>query len=231
MQSYFLASRNPDNSNALVDQRLSTPSVNQAIFLFSNFLPPIQEVVLVSLDTIQDFVGASKTTSEFVVVLGCTLTTMFISNDKSAFSVSKDNLDYAILYNLHVPSESKESSDDEDFEIPLPPKCSKKNYDLVCKFQMEWFAKCPWAEMVLVSDGVLYMVHCRVCNEMGKKPYVMGPKLFTLQIHEKRKRHKKNILLYTAKRPTIVLEQLNSNNIFEPKEKTCAASHFVLVSQ
>jgi len=73
--------------------------------------------------------------------------------------------------------------------------------------------------MVLASDGVLYMVRCRVCSEMGKKPYVMGPKLFTLQTHEKRKRHKKNMLLYAAKQPTIVLEQFNSNNTIESRKK------------
>jgi len=59
-------------------------------------------------------------------VLGCTLAIVLISSDELAFGVFEDNLDYAALHNLHVPFESEESSDDEDFEIPPPPKCSKK---------------------------------------------------------------------------------------------------------
>lgn len=84
---------------------------------------------------------------------------------------------------------------------------------------MEWAAKCPWAEMVLAPDGVLHMVRCRVCTEMGKKPYVMGPKLYTLQTHEKRAKHKRNMVLFAGKRPTTVLQQMNSNNNIESKKK------------
>lgn len=82
--------------------------------------------------------------------------------------------------------ESDKSFGDNDFEEPPPPKYTRKNYDLSKKFQMEWYAKCLWAEMVLAEDGILHMVRCRVCIEMGKKTIVMDSKLHTLKENEKK---------------------------------------------
>jgi len=130
----------------------------------------------VFLDTIHDFVGA-QSASTSIVILGSTLGAMLLSSDKLAFSVFEDNPDFAKIHNFHVLSKSEESTDD-DLKIPPPPKHSKKNYDLARNFQMEWSAKCPRTEMVLAHDGVLHMICCLECTEMGKKPYLMGPKLF-----------------------------------------------------
>jgi len=98
-----------------------------------------------------------------IVVLGCPLVTIFLSNNDFSFNVSKDNLDFAALHNFnHVLSESEESFCDDDFEIPPPPKCTKRSYDLTHKFHMKSFVKCPWIEIVLEFDVVLHMVHCHV---------------------------------------------------------------------
>jgi hypothetical protein len=73
--------------------------------------------------------------------------------------------------------------------------------------------------MVLANDGRLYMVCCRVCTDMGKKPHVIGLKWHTLLPHDGRTKHKKKKLLYASRRPTSVLEQVNKNNSIEAKRK------------
>jgi hypothetical protein len=45
----------------------------------------------------------------------------------------------------------------------------KKSYDCTRKFQLEWVAKQPSVEGVLVDDGKLHMVKCKVCNTIDMK--------------------------------------------------------------
>jgi len=57
MQSYFLASHNLDNSDVVVIQQLSIPSINQTPSLILDSISPMQKAH-VSLDTTYDFAGA-----------------------------------------------------------------------------------------------------------------------------------------------------------------------------
>jgi len=122
MQTYFLASHNLDNGNAVVGPQLYVPSVNQASPLNSNFIALMQEA-LVSLDTIHNSIGA-QSASTSIVILGSTPGVVLLSSDKSAFSVFEDNPDFVTIYNFHVPSESEES--DDDLKIPPPLSILKR---------------------------------------------------------------------------------------------------------
>jgi hypothetical protein len=137
-------------------------------------------------DTIDSQSGASASASKNLVVLQSMPSKVVVSSDSSGFVFSNDDPDYA----LTLPAAPSDSEGDDDFVDP-PTNHSKKNYDLARKFQMEWSTKLPWIEMVLASDGKLHMVRCRVCINMGKKPYVMGPKWHTLLSHDGRTKHKK----------------------------------------
>jgi len=60
----------------------------------------------------------------------------------------------------------------------------KKSYDCTKKFQLEWVAKLLWAIGVLVIDGVLHNVKCKVCTIIDKKPCLLTSKWDTLMKHE-----------------------------------------------
>ena len=73
--------------------------------------------------------------------------------------------------------------------------------------------------MKLTTEGLLHMIQCQICTDVGKKEVVVGPRLNTLKRHAKRKSHKTNMLLFAAKRPTRVLQQINHCNSIESKGK------------
>jgi hypothetical protein len=217
MRAYFGASRNSEDRLTPVKTVLGgstgATSAAQAVTVMGEadqggFLPPV------STDTIDSQDDASASALENLVVLYSTPGKVVVSSDSSGFVFSEDDSDYA----LTLPAAPSDNKGDDDFVDP-PTKRSKKSYDLARKFQMEWSAELPWAEMVLANDGRLHMVRCRVCTDMGKKPHVMGPKWHTLLSHDRRTKHKKKMLLYASRRPTSVLEHVNQNNSIEAKRK------------
>jgi hypothetical protein len=216
VRAYFGASRNSEDRLTPVKTTLggSTAATSVAEAFTVTGSAEGGSLHPVSTDTIDSQSGASASASENLVVLHSTPGKVVVSSDSSGFVFSDDDTDYA----LTLPAAPSDSEGDDDFVDP-PTKRSKKNYDLARKFQMEWSAKLPWAEMVLASDGRLHMVRCRVCTDMGKKPHVMGPKWHTLLSHDGRTKHKKNMLLYASRRPTSVLEQVNQNNSIEARRK------------
>ena len=90
-----------------------------------------------------------------------------------------------------------------------------KDYDLTRRYQLEWAATLPWSKGVLVQDGILHHVKCVSCSDVERHPLLMQPRWHTLEKHNQCKKHKKDLLLYAAKRPTSVLEQVNKCNSVE----------------
>jgi hypothetical protein len=107
-------------------------------------------------------------------------------------------------------------------------KRQKKNYDKSRKFQLEWSAKLPWAEGVLLTDGRLYMVSCRACTIVEGREKLLSPKWDMLYKHEGRRRaqadnqakgmkkgnvyfqkscrHAQNLVIFTARKPETILQ-------------------------
>ena len=84
----------------------------------------------------------------------------------------------------------------------------EKEYDLTCKYELEWVVKAPWSKVVLREDELLHVIKCTICSAVGLKPCVMAPKWDTISCHTNRKCHQKNSLLYVARHPTSVLDQI-----------------------
>jgi hypothetical protein len=59
---------------------------------------------------------------------------------------------------------------------------------------------------------------------------IMGPKFDTIKRHGKRICHIKNTELYTARRPTIVLQQIQGCSTLESRKKVCDSNYFFLHS-
>jgi hypothetical protein len=78
------------------------------------------------------------------------------------------------------------------YQCPLPQKL-KKSYDYTCKFQLEWVTKFPWAKRVLVVNGILHNVWCKVYNTINRKPLLVAPKWDTFMFHEDRKKAHKDL--------------------------------------
>ncbi len=78
------------------------------------------------------------------------------------------------------------------YQCPLPQKL-KKSYDYTCKFQLKWATKFPWAKIVLVVNGILHNVWCRVYNTINRKPLLVAPKWDTFMFHEGRKKAHKDL--------------------------------------
>ena len=98
-------------------------------------------------------------------------------------------------------------------------KSHVRSYELTRRFQMIWSAIWTWAEPVLAGDGLLHQVRCLVCSDMDKKDCIMMPKQSTLEKHDVSMRHKQNLGLFAAKRPTSILEQNNNCSTAESKQK------------
>ncbi len=50
-------------------------------------------------------------------------------------------------------------------------------------FQDIWTTKLPWAKVVMVPNGKLSMVNCKVCSSVEKKHKLLVPKFDDLQKH------------------------------------------------
>ena len=98
-------------------------------------------------------------------------------------------------------------------------KSLKKNYDLHHKFHNEWAAKEPWSEAILAEDGVLHMVRCKPCTTVRGKQVQMAPKWDTISKHGQREIHKKCMLLYAARAPASVAEQIQGCSTLKSRKK------------
>jgi hypothetical protein len=77
--------------------------------------------------------------------------------------------------------------------VPYPPtERLKKSYDHTQKFHLKWVAKLSWVEGVLIDDGKLNMVKCKVHSTIDWKPCLLAPKWDTLMKHEGRWKAKKD---------------------------------------
>jgi hypothetical protein len=147
------------------------------------------------------------------------------------------------------------NSDSDEEEEPTEPTAKrwKKNYDKTRKFQLEWSAKLPWAEGVLLEDGRLHMVRCRACTAVDGREKLLAPKWDTLCKHEGRQwaqadnalqgvkkgdvyflkscHHALNMAVFAAKKPISILQQVNKFGSLERrKKKVQFASLFHLLS-
>jgi hypothetical protein len=157
--------------------------------------------------------------SSDVVVLGGSALPIVVSSDSSLPYLSEDNPDWQFFHDVPIQGLNDEDSDEEEYlDLPLPPKKTRKNYELTGKFQMEWSAKVPWSEMILSQEGLLHMVKCSICTTMRGRPIIMGPKWDMVRRHATRKCHLKNTELYATRRPTSVLQQIQGCNTLESRK-------------
>lgn len=191
MKAYFSASRNSDDRESRLPTSQKVGDWRRADLEGEKQVGFSGDMAChVSIDTemgTSSHASQLKGRSADVVVLHSTPGKVILSSD-SSHGTSLDDPQCE----PRIPSESEEDENerDRDFVEPDPLiKRLKKNYDFTRKFQMEWSAKLPWAEMVL-EDGVLHMVRCKVCTEMGKKSHVMDPKWHTLITLDERVKHK-----------------------------------------
>jgi hypothetical protein len=59
----------------------------------------------------------------------------------------------------------------------------KKSYDNICKFQIEWAIRMPWAKGLVFKGGFINVVKCRVCSLIENKEKIIGCKWDTLTKH------------------------------------------------
>lgn len=65
----------------------------------------------------------------------------------------------------------------------------------------------------------MHMVQCKPCTTIQGKPIQMAPKWDTISKHGSREIHKKCMLLYIARCPTTVIEQIQGCTIVESHRK------------
>ncbi len=124
------------------------------------------------------------------------LATSAISPTEHLTSSSNVHVESPMSSNKHVDlNDLQDTKSDPNLlhQCPSPQKF-KKSYDHTCKFQFEWVAKLPWVEGVLVADGILHNVFCRVSSIIDKKPLLLAPKWDTLMKHEGRKKANEDLL-------------------------------------
>jgi hypothetical protein len=161
-------------------------------------------------------------TSSDVEILAGTAPPITLSSDSSTAWLSEDDPNWHAFHDVPIRGLVDEESEEEDFpELPPPPKCTKKNYDLTRRFQMEWAATCPWSEMILTNEGLLHMVKCSICSAVRGRALIIGPKFDTVNRHTKRIGHLKNTELYAVRRPTTVLQQIQGCSSLESRKKVC----------
>ena len=101
------------------------------------------------------------------------------------------------LEEVSVPDFDEESNEGVE---SLAPKKQKKNYDLTCKFQLEWACKLPWAEGILTNNDRLHVVKCTMWSTMEKTERLMQPKWDTIKKHEGRSKAIRNMPAYNVKK-------------------------------
>jgi hypothetical protein len=94
----------------------------------------------------------------------------------------------------------------EEFIELLPTPKIHKNYKFTWKFQIDWSAKAPWNEIILIGEGLLYMVNCSICTAKKVHLVIMDSKKDIVKRHRKRICHVKNTRLCTQRMPTTGLQ-------------------------
>jgi hypothetical protein len=163
--------------------------------------------------------GSTPGTSSDVEILAGTAPPVTLSSDSSAACLSKDDPNRHAFHDMPLRELVDEESEEDFPELPLPPKRTKKNYDLTRRFQMEWAATCPWNEMILTDEGLLHMVKCSICSVVRGRVVIIGPKFDTIKRHAKCIGHLKNIELYAARRPTSILQQIQDCSSLESRKR------------
>jgi hypothetical protein len=117
-----------------------------------------------SLDAASNAANGGMSSEDVEVIRGSE-PPITLSTDSSAYCLSEDNPNWHEYHDVptRVPNEESEEEDFLDLP-PLPPKKTRKNYEVTWKFQMDWLAKCPWSEMIMSRDGLLHMVKCSICT-------------------------------------------------------------------
>jgi hypothetical protein len=245
IQAYFASTRNFDAANKPPAPTSSLSSImshsNPAACIATGNQQSTKEldginVVAAETREILDLTGktasvgatsaasSNGSSSSDVEVLGSMTPLFSVSSDSTMPCLSEDNPDWHIFHNVPAHgSMQEEIEDDENMDLPPPPKKSKKNYELTRKFQIDWSARTPWTEMILTADGLLHMVKCTICSAVRGRPMIMGPKWDTINRHSRRICHIKNMELYDARRPSIVLQQIQGCTTLESRKKV----HFV----
>jgi hypothetical protein len=84
---------------------------------------------------------------------------------------------------LEILSESNDySSEEGPVEEPPTKKVKRRDYNLTRRYHIEWSAKHAWA-VPFIDDGHHY-VKCETCTTMDGRPYIMMPKIDTLQVYK-----------------------------------------------
>jgi hypothetical protein len=77
-------------------------------------------------------------TSSDIEILAGTAPPITLSSDSLAAWLSEDDPNWHAFHDVPIRELVDEESEEEDFpELPPPPKCTKKNYNLTRRFQME----------------------------------------------------------------------------------------------
>jgi len=118
-------------------------------------------------------------------------------------------------------------------------------------FQILWAVKLQCIEGVIATDGILYMVRCKVYSTLDRKLCIMAPKFNMFKHSGKRTtkknmlqykvkaresyiatqcKHRKNLHLYAAKPPSPMLEQLNNCTTLEARKMRVQFGKFHLLS-
>ena len=92
--------------------------------------------------------------------------------------------------------------------VKVGSKWWKRKYDLTCRYQTKWAPKALWSEDILKKDRLLHLAKCTIYSIVGRKMFVMAPKWNILNFHGLRKCHVKNYVLFAARRPTSVMDQI-----------------------
>ena len=180
-----------------------------------------QDCSVVSIDTVDG--GGND-----LQVLSSSPSTLVLSSSESPESLGGDDLDW-------TDREIPDVDDGHDFggvdaseaaDLGLLHDASKKkplwparSYEITRRFHIVWSAVWTWSEGVLADDVLLHQVRCLVCSGVGKKDFVMMPKRSTLEKHDQSPRHKQNLAIFAAKRPTLVLQQMAGCTTLEAKRK------------
>ena len=134
--------------------------------------------------------------------------------DISDFAINSDN-DF-----VDLPTKRRKGAGRPvEGAVKVGSKRWKRKYDLTCKYQTEWAAKAPWSKGILRDDGLLHLVKCTICSTIGRKICVMAPKWDTLKRHGLRKCHVKNSMLFAARRPTSIMDQIQGCTSAEARKK------------
>lgn len=87
------------------------------------------------------------------------------------------------------------------------------------RFRTDEATKFSWTHDILSQDGLIVQVKCITYSDVSRNAFIMAPKHQTLMKHNVALKYKKSHLLYVAKQPTTVLQQMNRCTTVESKKK------------